>query len=58
MLNYTMSVVGSRLIDSDVTVPKHFRIELLSGGFQDRFIPSLSDETKRQIEGSFKITGD
>jgi hypothetical protein len=29
----------------------------LQGGFEDRFIPELSEETKNQIEGSFKITG-
>ena len=37
---------------------KKFKIELLSGGIEERFIPTLSDETKRQIEGSFKIVED
>lgn len=33
-------------------------LNLLHGGIEDRFIPSLTDETKHQIEGSFKITSD
>ena len=31
---------------------------MLQGGIEDRFIPGLSEPTKLQIEGSFKITGD
>ena len=30
----------------------------MQGGIEGRFIPSLSDEIKKQIEGSFKITND
>ena len=33
------------------------QLNILQGGIEARFIPSLSQETKRQIEGSFKITG-
>jgi hypothetical protein len=31
---------------------------VLQGGIESRFIPGLKDETKLQVEGSFKITGD
>ena len=34
------------------------RLNILQGGIEPKFIPSLSSETKRQIEGSFKITND
>lgn len=34
------------------------KLNILQGGVEPRFIPSLSAETKRQIEGSFKITND
>ena len=30
----------------------------MQGGIENRFIPGLSEATKIQIEGSFKITGD
>ena len=33
-------------------------MNILQGGIEARFIPSLSQETKTQIEGSFKITND
>ena len=33
------------------------KLELIQGGFDDRFIPSLSEKTKTQIEGSYKIVG-
>ena len=33
------------------------KLNILQGGIEARFIPSLSQETKTQIEGSFKITG-
>ena len=33
------------------------QLNILQGGIEARFIPSLSQETKTQIEGSFKITG-
>ena len=56
-LSYTLSNVAVKLISQNNETNKEFKIELLSGGFEDRFIPSLSDETKHQIEGSFKITG-
>ena len=32
------------------------KLNILQGGIEARFIPSLSAETKTQIEGSFKIT--
>jgi hypothetical protein len=31
---------------------------VLQGGIENRFIPDLSQPTKIQIEGSYKITGD
>jgi hypothetical protein len=34
------------------------KLNVLQGGIEDRFIPGLSNSTKIQIEGSFKITGD
>ena len=34
------------------------KLNVLQGGIEKRFIPSLSEATKIQIEGSFKITGD
>ena len=34
------------------------KLNILQGGIEARFIPSLSKDTKTQIEGSFKITGD
>ena len=33
------------------------KLNILQGGIEARFIPSLTQETKTQIEGSFKITG-
>ena len=33
-------------------------VNILQGGIENRFIPGLSETTKMQIEGSFKITGD
>ena len=59
-LTYTIGWVAGRLIqrkqdDSDDTLAK---LNVLQGGIENRFIPGLSAETKVQIEGSFKITGD
>ena len=34
------------------------KLNILQGGIEPRFIPLLSNETKVQIEGSFKITND
>ena len=34
------------------------KLNILQGGVEERFIPSLTQETKVQIEGSFKITND
>ena len=34
------------------------KLNILQGGIENRFIPGLSEVTKIQIEGSFKITGD
>lgn len=37
---------------------KIHKLNILQGGIEMRFIPTLSLETKTQIEGSFKITND
>ena len=34
------------------------KLNILQGGVEARFIPSLTQETKDQIEGSFKLTND
>ena len=34
------------------------QLNILQGGIENRFIPQLSEPTKIQIEGSYKITGD
>lgn len=60
-VTYTLGFVAGRLIqqdqganDDDNTLS---RLNVLQGGVEDRFIPGLSEPTKVQIEGSFKITG-
>ena len=63
-ITYTIGVITQRLIksedgDSENAVLRSLtKLNLLHGGIEDRFIPSLTDETKHQIEGSFKITND
>lgn len=60
-LSYTIGWVAGRLIqrkqdeEEDSTLSK---LNVLQGGIENRFIPGLSEPTKIQIEGSFKITGD
>ena len=60
--NYTIGVVSYRLMvlnkDEDDDMKKLSKLNILQGGIEPRFIPSLSQETKTQIEGSFKITQD
>ena len=63
-ITYTVGVITQRLIkaedgESESAVLKSLsKLNLLHGGVEDRFIPSLTDGTKHQIEGSFKITND
>ena len=46
-------------IDSEGGAPSAVRkLNILQGGIIDKFIPSLTEKTKKLIEGSFKITGD
>lgn len=60
-VSYSIGWVAGRLIkkekvsDDEVTLNK---LNILQGGIENRFIPGLSQATKIQIEGSFKITGD
>ena len=58
-ISYTTGWVAGRLIqqkqEEDETLGK---LNILQGGIENRFIPGLSEATKIQIEGSFKITGD
>ena len=58
-ISYTTGWVAGRLIqhkkEEDETLSK---LNILQGGIENRFIPGLSEATKIQIEGSFKITGD
>ena len=60
-MSYTLGFVAGRLIQQDESEFKVDdslgRLNILQGGFEDRFIPILSENTKTQIEGSFKITG-
>ena len=59
---YAIGHVSYRLIllnvDDGEESKKLSKLSLLQGGIESRFIPSLSRETKLQIEGSFKITND
>lgn len=61
-ISYTIGVVAYRLIllseDESQDKKKLSKLNILQGGIEGRFIPSLSQETKTQIEGSFKITND
>ena len=58
-ISYTTGWVAGRLIQhrqaEDETLSK---LNILQGGIENRFIPGLSEATKVQIEGSFKIAGD
>ena len=45
-------------VENDSSIASLGKLNILHGGLEDRFIPTLSSETKRQIEGSFKITSD
>ena len=62
MVFYGIGVVSYHLIrlNKDETGERKnlSKLNILQGGVEPRFIPSLSAETKRQIEGSFKITND
>ena len=58
-LTYTLGFVASRLIRLERSEGDTLaRLLILQGGVENRFIPELSELTKVQIEGSFKITGD
>jgi len=58
-LTYTLGFVASRLIRLERSEGDTLgRLLILQGGVENRFIPELSESTKVQIEGSFKITGD
>ena len=58
MLTNTICQISSKLCKQGVVDNKVSKLEILSGGFEQKFIPALSQETKLQIEGSFKMTGD
>lgn len=66
---YTMGIVANQLIrnpkekeakEEDPETKKNKidfkKLIMLQGGLEMRFIPELSDETKKNIEGFFKIT--
>jgi len=59
---YSIGVVAYRLIhmnkDESEDSKRMQKMNILQGGIEARFIPSLSKPTKIQIEGSFKITND
>lgn len=61
-VTYSIGVISYRLIhmekDESEEKKKLNKMNILQGGIESRFIPSLSVETKAQIEGSFKITND
>ena len=63
MVCHCIGVVAYRLIltdDKEDSEDKKTlnKLNILQGGIEVRFIPALSQETKKQIEGSFKITND
>ena len=62
MVIYGIGVVASHLIrlnNHEADDTKNLgKLNILQGGLEPRFIPSLTTETKRQIEGSYKITND
>ena len=58
---YTLGWVSGRLMHQDTQTEDQntlSKLIVLQGGIENRFIPSLTEATKIQIEGSFKITGD
>ena len=61
-ISYSIGVVAYRLILLNKTENEEStnmsKMNILQGGIEARFIPSLSQPTKTQIEGSFKITND
>ena len=62
MVCYGIGAVAYRLIqlNKDETDDRKniSKLNILQGGVEVRFIPSLTSDTKIQIEGSFKITND
>ena len=62
MVFYAIGVLAyhlARLNRDETTTRKNLsKLNILQGGVEPRFIPTLSAETKRQIEGSYKITND
>ena len=62
MTYYSIGVIAYRLIqlnsDEDEDKKNLSKLDILHGGIESRFIPTLSKETRTQIEGSFKITND
>lgn len=58
-ISYTIGWVSGRLIQQKQDENDELsKLNVLQGGIENRFIPDLSQPTKIQIEGSFKITGD
>ena len=60
---YTIGRISHRLItthnENETKNTKALaNLNILQGGIENRFIPSLTPEAKKQIEGSFKITND
>ena len=55
MQAYRLTLVSEEESDESKSLSK---LNILQGGIEARFIPALSQETKTQIEGSFKITND
>ena len=62
MVYYSIGVLAYHLarLNKDETATRRnlSKLNILQGGVEPRFIPTLSAETKRQIEGSYKITND
>ena len=62
MVFYGIGVVTHHLVrmNKDETNERKSlsKLNILQGGVNEKFIPSLSAETKSQIKGSFKITND
>ena len=62
MVCYAIGIVTYRLVqlnkDESDERKNLSKLNILQGSIEPRFIPSLSQETKEQIEGSFKITKD
>ena len=58
-ISYTIGWVAGRLIQQKQDENDELsKLNVLQGGIENRFIPDLSQPTKIQIEGSYKITGD